>query len=293
MKSRDTSKSNAVNLAVGFFDGVHLGHQRILHNADAVLTFRNHPLTVLNPDCAPSLIMDSDERIALLKTIGASKKRRVKALKFTRKCASVPPEDFASFLRKEFPGLSCIHCGANWRFGAKGKGSPQTLRKLGFNVKVFRYAKFDGAAISSTRIRAALAEGDVNSVNAMLGRTYSIEGIAVKGKGVGRKIGFPTINLRMAADLNLKYGVYAVNTLYGRGIANYGIAPTMGDDAWRSPIMEVHLLDLKTSANFPENGKVKVDIVRYIRPEQKFKNQKELADQISKDISQARCSIDM
>ena len=83
LKSRDTSKSNAVNLAVGFFDGVHLGHQRILHNADAVLTFRNHPLTVLNPDCAPSLIMDSDERIALLKTIGASKKRRVKALKFT------------------------------------------------------------------------------------------------------------------------------------------------------------------------------------------------------------------
>ena len=97
----------------------------------------------------------------------------------------------------------------------------------------------------------------------------------------------------MAADLNLKYGVYAVNTLYGRGIANYGIAPTMGDDAWRSPIMEVHLLDLKTFANFPENGKAKVEIVRYIRPEQKFKNQKELADQISKDISQARCSIDM
>ncbi|MBO5940441.1 MAG: hypothetical protein J6R18_04510 [Kiritimatiellae bacterium] len=293
MKPENTTKSNVENLAVGFFDGVHLGHQRILRNADAVLTFRNHPLSVLNPGCTPSLIMDPDDRIGLLKVIGANKKRRVKALKFTRRYASMPPSDFACYLRKEFPDLSCIHCGANWRFGAEGKGTPQTLRKLGFNVKVFRYAKFDGAPISSTRIRAALADGDIKSVNAMLGRPYSSVGNVVKGKGMGRKIGFPTINLRMNGALNLKYGVYAVNTPYGSGIANYGIAPTMGENAWHSPIMEVHLLDKDLSGHFPEEGAATVEMVGYIRPERKFRNQNELAVQISKDISAARGLMDM
>lgn len=277
-----------MTLAIGFFDGVHLGHQRILAGADAVLTFRNHPLTVVNPSCAPVLLMDVSERIAMLRIIGTKTPRKVHAVRFTRRFAAMRPEEFVDYLHSEFPGLEKVHCGGNWRFGANGSGTPQTLRNFGFSVKVSRYAKCGEEAISSTRIRSALAEGDIELANAMLGRRFSVSGKVVHGKGIGCRIGSPTLNLD--ASTPLKLGVYVVDTPYGRGVANYGIAPTMGDDSWTRPVLEVHLLDFIDCGGISSQNSVQVEFVRFLRPERKFESTEALCRQIASDIAVARQS---
>lgn len=282
-------KNRGVRLAVGFFDGVHLGHRRILAGTDAVLTFRNHPLSVLDPVRAPALLMDVDERISMLSTVGTRSPRAVHAIKFTKRFASMTPEEFVSHLRSEFPNLERVHCGGNWRFGANGAGTPQTLRDFGFSVKVSRYAKCGDEAISSTRIRAALAEGDIELANSMLGRRFSVSGCVVHGKGVGCKLGAPTLNFEVSPPLRL--GVYVVDTPYGRGVANYGIAPTMGECAWQTPVLEVHLLDGCNIAEEVSGRPLKVEFIGFLRPERRFSSTGALSRQIAADVKAAHLAL--
>ena len=286
MKGIVASGCDGMKLAVGFFDGVHLGHQRILAGTDAVLTFRNHPLSVLDPAHAPALLMDADERISLLRTVGTGRPRTVHAVRFTRKFASMKPEDFVSYLRREFPHLERVHCGGNWRFGGNGAGTPRVLKDFGIPVKVSRFARLGDCVISSTRIRAALAEGDVESANAMLGRRFSVAGGSFHGKGVGRKLGAPTINFDM--KLPLRRGVYVVDTPYGRGVANYGIAPTMGENSWNTPVLEVHILDGFEKNRVSTVSSFSVEFVGFLRPERKFNCTDELIGQIAADVKAAR-----
>ena len=272
-----------MNLAIGFFDGVHVGHRRILAGADAVLTFSNHPLTVLAPDRAPPLLMDVGERISMLETVGAKTPRMVDAIRFTRDVASMTVEGFADFLRDRYPELERIHCGGNWRFGANGAGTPATLRSLGFDVKVVRYAKYEGERVSSTRIRSALAEGEVEEANAMLGRRFAAEGMVVRGKGLGRSLNAPTLNVAVAPPLKL--GVYVVETPLGRGVANYGVAPTMGRMAWAAPVLEVHIVGGAAIRSAPPS--LRVEFLSFLRPERTFPSASELSRQIAADMSAA------
>ena len=281
-------KPRPVNLAVGFFDGVHLGHRRILAGADAVLTFRNHPMSVLKPSAPVALLMDADERLRLLATEGAKEPREVRALEFTRQFAAQPPERFAKFLRREYPNLGRIHCGANWRFGMDGAGTPETLRELGFSVKVCRYAKYGGERISSTRIRAALAEGAIGDANAMLGRPFAAVGEVVRGKGLGRTLGFPTLNMPVA--LALKPGVYAVDTPFGGGVANYGVAPTVRGRAWREPVLEVHLFRAQ-DVGAERLSRLRVEFIAFIRPERAFASLDALRAQIVEDAAVAETAL--
>ena len=266
-----------MNLAVGFFDGVHRGHQRILRHADAVLTFRNHPLSLLAPEKAPALIMTAEERIAKLAEGG----RKVKALEFTRALAGMPPEKFAVRLRRMFPQVDAVFCGPNWRFGHGGSGGPDTLRAAGLKVRVAKYATFEGRPVSSTRIRLALASGRLAAAAAMLGRPYSATGTPSAGKGAGRELGFPTLNFGI--DLPLKPGAYAVDTPFGRGVANWGRAPTFGEKAWPRPVLEVHLLDAPPA----RPRRMEVVFLKYLRPERKFRSRQALASQIAKDCAAA------
>lgn len=279
-----------VRLAVGFFDGVHLGHQKILSGANAVLTFRNHPLSVLAPDRCPPLLMNLYDRLETLATAGAKRRRDVRAIAFTQKLASCTPEQFASYLRREFPGLERIHCGGNWRFGAGGAGTPSTLRALGFDVKVVRYAKYMDERVSSTRIRKALAEGDVAAANAMLGHRFFVTGAVAGGKGIGRTLGSPTLNLMVAPPL--KCGVYAVDTPLGCGVANFGVAPTMGRLAWAAPVLEVHLIDGHAlDPSRPPEG-LRVEFREFLRPEMTFGSREALGDQIAADIEKVKAMCD-
>ena len=283
-------------LAVGFFDGVHLGHRAILKGAGAALTFRNHPLTVLAPERAPRLIMTPEERIAAIKACGV---QDVTVLEFTSELAEMSAEEFAReyFLAaKGHKGTQRIVCGENWRFGAGGTGDAAFLRKKGLKVEVAPYAEYKGERISSSRIRRCLENGEIEDANAMLGRRFQVSGFRFRGKGVGGKIGYPTVNVEVLergfdgfneySRILLRHGVYEVEVEGVRGIANYGLAPTMGDKAWPSPVLEVHLLGEGAEDVRRETADaVSVTLVRYIRPERKFETIDDLKRQIAADCA--------
>ena len=274
-------------MAIGFFDGVHLGHQAILKGADAALTFRNHPLTVLAPEKAPRLIMTCEERVAAIRACGV---KDVTVLEFTPELAEMTAAEFAQeyFLAtKGHKGAQRIVCGANWRFGKGGAGDAEFLRKRGIDVEVVPYAEYKGGPVSSSRIRTALERGEIEDANAMMGRKFEVRGSSFKGKGVGKVIGFPTLNLELSTlNLQLPFGVYEVEVDGVKGIANYGLAPTMGDEAWEKPVLEIHLLgtgaeDMRRET---EDGTA-VLLIRYVRPEKKFDSIDDLKRQIAADCA--------
>ena len=265
-------------LAVGFFDGVHLGHQAILRGADAALTFRSHPLSVVAPDRAPRLIMSPDERVAAIRECGV---REVVVLDFSWEIASMTPEDFLH-MAHERTGFSSVRCGANWRFGRGGAGNPEWLRKRGESVEVVPYAEFRGAPVSSSRIRECLRKGEVGDAALMLGRAISIPVMRFHGKGIGVKLGFPTVNFEIGAPIAelLPLGVYKVECGNVIGIANFGVAPTMGDSAGPKPVVEVYF----PGGDVPpkRNGEA-VSLLRFIRPERRFESAVALKAQIARD----------
>lgn len=279
-------------LAIGFFDGVHLGHRKLIGEMlkrakekgarSVVYTFREHPASVLlGGRFAPALLLSANQRIATIKSLGVDE---VAAVHFTPELAALPPEEFAASLRRRFPGLDTVFCGANWNFGAGGKGNAAYLRKLGMRAKVVSYAMRGGKPVSSTRIRAAIADGDMQLAASLLGRPYAVSGRIVRGKGVGRKIGFPTVNVEPDFPGPLPHGVYSVDTPAGRAVANFGLAPTMGKNAWESPVWEL---------NFPEGLAASLPcrftftIREFIRPERKFATIAELRAAIASDILRA------
>lgn len=280
-------------LAIGFFDGVHLGHRKLIGEMlkrakekgarSVVYTFREHPASVLlGGRFAPALLLSANQRIATIKSLGVDE---VAAVHFTPALAALPPEEFAASLRRRFPGLDTVFCGANWNFGAGGKGNAAYLRKLGMRAKVVSYAMRGGKPVSSTRIRAAIADGDMQLAATLLGRPYAVSGKTVRGKGVGRKIGFPTVNLEPDFVGPLPHGVYSVDTPAGRAVANFGLAPTMGKNAWDSPVWELNFPD-GLAASLP--NRFAFTIREFIRPERKFATIAELRAAIASDIARAR-----
>ena len=271
------------SLAVGFFDGVHLGHQAILKGADAALTFRNHPLTVLAPEKAPRLIMSVEERVAAIKACGVGE---VTVLDFTPELAEMSADEFAaSFLKRPGGRFPVLRCGANWRFGKGGEGNAEWLRAKGIDVEIVPYAEYKGETVSSSRIRRCLENGEIEDANAMLGRRYEVRGMRDEGKGLGRELGFPTVNFHLVdVRLNLLHGVYEVITEGQYGVANYGLAPTMGDQAWRQPVLEVHFPSAHPSSLVPHPSSL-ITFVRFIRPEKKFDSIEDLKRQIAADCA--------
>jgi len=267
-------------LAVGFFDGVHLGHQAILGSASAALTFANHPLSLLAPERAPRLIMSAADRVAAIRACGVGD---VAVLDFTRGLSDMPAEEFAEMHLRRAARDGVVHCGDNWRFGHGGRGDANMLRRMGFAVEVVPYATYGGERISSTRIRAALESGKVEDANAMLGREWFLRGKVVRGKGLGSRIGYPTVNV-IPEDLrlDLRRGVYEVAAFGARALANYGIAPTCGDRAWSAPVLELHFAGHAPDCS--EGDAALVSFRRFIRPEMKFGSLDDLKSQIARDV---------
>jgi len=275
------------SVAVGFFDGVHLGHQAILRRASRALTFRNHPLSVLAPERAPRLVMSPEDKVAAIRACGVES---VEMVDFTPELAALSPEEFAE---RHFaaPGGSRrrVVCGENWRFGAGGRGDADFLRSLGFDVEVVPYAVCGGERVSSSRIRKCLADGDIETAAAMMGRPVAACGTVFRGKGRGAELGFPTVNLHLGespASL-LPLGVYAVEACGCTAVANYGLAPTMGVESWKEPVLELHFADVPPE--LPDE-RVRVEFRRFIRPEKKFSTVEDLKRQISADIMTIRSS---
>ena len=153
-------------------------------------------------------------------------------------------------------------------------------------VAVVPYAEYKGGRISSSRIRRCLENGEIEDANAMLGRKFKVQGSRFKGKGLGKEIGYPTVNLKLETlNLKLPLGVYEVEVEGQKAIANYGLAPTMGGRAWSAPTMEIHYLHCPTSTPDFDSKSSFVDFVRFIRPEKKFDSIEDLKRQIAADCA--------
>jgi riboflavin kinase/FMN adenylyltransferase len=290
-----------VCLAIGFFDGVHLGHQQIIRQtlADAsqhdavplVLTFDRHPNTVVAPERVPPLIYCAPQRLRAIESLGAEILLLIHFdLDFSRQTG----EQFVRNLVRDLGQLRSICVGANFSFGNKRSGNVALLRRLGaemnFSVHGLAAVALDGKAISSTRIRQAVMVGDIDAASQMLGRPYSLCGTVVKGDGLGRKLGFPTANINTEGLVLPPHGVYAVRAEVGganfRAVLNIGHRPTL-QNANRQLRVEAHLLDFDNDLYGQE---LEILIVDKLREEMKFASLSDLTTQIAKDVQKARSS---
>ncbi len=270
-----------MTLAVGFFDGVHLGHRAILAGAEIALTFRTHPLETLYPEKAPKLLFSLEDRLAAIRAQGV---KDIILLDFTAELAALSPKNFVEdYLLSR--GITRVRCGANWNFGAKGAGKPSDLGAYGIAASVIPYAQYEGDIVSSTRIRAAITRGEMAAAQAMLGTPWFVRGELFTGKGLGHKIGYATLNFKIPSFyVKPPNGVYAVRYAGALGIANWGVAPTMGDARWTEPVLEIHFIE-GTPYSF---GDDRIEILKYIRPECKFPTVTDLQRQIAADIAQVQ-----
>lgn len=291
-----------LHLAVGMFDGVHLGHRAVLEAAitsarrtrgvAAALTFDPHPSRLLNPRHAVPLVQPVETKVDRMLMTGLD---AVVTESFTLEFAAVEAEDFVAHLKAALPALEAIYVGENWRFGRGRRGDVAMLNQCaqaaGLRVFSAPRVNFDGTPISSTRIRQALAEGEIELVNALLGYTYRCSGEVVTGRKLGRQFGFPTLNILWGPECAPKHGVYAVKIREQdqdrewEGVANYGVRPTVESEGSPPPQLEVHLFE---TPPFGPGTILEVDWCAYLRSEKRFDSVNELRDQITVDRGAAR-----
>jgi riboflavin kinase/FMN adenylyltransferase len=297
-KSAASADRRGSVIAIGNFDGIHLGHQRVLafciglaKESGAVataLTFEPPPLKVLRPEAAPLRISTNEQR---LEWFGALGMEAAVVLPFTMELAKLAPEDFVDEILVRQLQVRAVVVGDNFRFGHKQAGSVKLLRELGmrdgFDVIVHEPVVVDGEVVSSTSIRKLIAEGEVTRAARMLGRAFALTGEVVAGTGTGRKFTFPTLNLRPEQELLPARGVYITRTVLEgepsshRSVTNVGMRPTFNGTGLT---VETHLLDY--SGNFSPK-KIEVRFWKKLREEKKFAGPEELKAQIAKDIAKA------
>ena len=293
--ARATLPARPLHLAIGMFDGVHLGHRRVIETAvqsaraangiSGILTFWPHPSALFRPEQPTKMILPAETRARVLLTLGVD---AVITEPFTLELAAVPAEEFLPWLKQRLPGLVSVHVGDNFRFGRGRRGDVAVLVASGrtHGVEVFSAPRLNlgGEPISSTRIRALLEAGELASANALLGFPYFAEGVVTPGKQLGRTIGFPTLNLAWSPDLRPRLGVYAVRVSGAKAagvhpaVANYGLRPTVEQAI--APRLEAHLLG---ECPFGEGDAVKVGWLSFLRPELKFAGVEALRAQIEVD----------
>jgi riboflavin kinase/FMN adenylyltransferase len=286
-------------LAIGFFDGVHLGHQQIIrqtitdarqHDAVAlVTTFDNHPNSVVAPDRVPPLIYSLPQKLRAIESLGADS---LLLIHFDHAFSQQTGEAFIRRLARDLGQIQSICVGANFVFGHKRGGNVSLLKQLGaelgFVVHGLAAVSLDGEAVSSTRIREAVQAGDLDAVSQMLGRAYSIAGVVIPGDRLGRELGFPTANLDVQGLALPPNGVYAVHAQIAgqrhRAVLNIGHRPTLENPQPQLRV-EAHLLDF---AGDLYGQDLEVAFVDKLRDEKKFASLPDLTEQIHRDIAKAR-----
>src|SRR6478752_8572808 len=285
-------------LAIGVFDGVHLGHQAVIstsaeharaaNGTPVVVTFDPHPEKVLRPQAATHLLTATPHKIALIRELGVA---HLLIIKFDKQFAATEPEDFVQQLVEYSKPLREICVGHEWSFGKNRRGNLKLLNEFGarfvFGVVGIPPVTVNGELVSSTTIRQALEAGDLAKAARMLGREYTILGTVVRGDDLGKKIGFPTANLSAHNEQFPPNGVYfAEARLDGAiypGVVNLGCRPTVSSKTER--ILEIYLLDFEGDIYGKD---IEVRFIRYLRPEKKFENIDALVRQIKFDVQQAR-----
>ncbi|MGI3168841.1 bifunctional riboflavin kinase/FAD synthetase [Pseudooceanicola sp. C21-150M6] len=288
-------------VAIGNFDGVHIGHRAVIDIARreaarlnaplGVMTFEPHPRQLFAPDAAPFRLTGPQARAHRLEKIGVD---ILYELNFNRALAALTPEEFATRVIRDGLGLRHIVVGADFHFGTKRAGNVETLKAFGaeynFGVTIADLVSEDGMQISSTAIRNALTEGRPRDAAAMLGHWHRIEGPVVRGDQRGRDLGYPTANMSIQGLHQPKFGVYAVliDVLTGphkgkyKGAASMGVRPQFDGEV---PNLETFIFDFKGDL-YGET--LSVALVDYLRPEAKFDSLDALIAQMDADCTRAR-----
>lgn len=290
-------------LAIGVFDGVHLGHEAVIrralndaqigHGTAVVVTFDPHPARVLRPQQAPRLLTSTVHKVRLIKALGIE---YLLTVPFDATFAETPATRFIRQLVAAAHPLREICVGYEWCFGRGREGNLELLRTLGdemgFDEVGVQAVQVDGTIVSSTLIRAAVEVGDLSGAARLLGRPYSILGTVVKGDQLGRKLGFPTANLSAHSEQFPPNGVYAVEAEWRderlKGVVNIGVRPTI-ENAGGQRVLELHLFDFDRDV-YGED--IEVTFRSFIRGEKKFAGLDELKAQIARDAKAAQVMLE-
>ena len=280
-------------IALGFFDGVHLAHQKIINSAISYAKLNNLSPIALSFDRSPMELLSGEhihyltskeEKAQIIDKLGAS----AEFLPTDRELLSMEAKDFIEKILVGKYNIKYAVCGYNYRFGKNGRGDTEFLikegKRLGFTVEVAPCEMYDDESISSSRIRNLLADGNVSLANVLLGRSFFVKGIVEEGKKLGRKLGFPTANVYVDDKMaKLKNGVYKTSATVDdeifRAITNIGTNPTVCDKSLRA---ETYIPDFSGDLYGKE---IKVEFLDFIRSEKKFDSIGELTEQIRKDLT--------
>lgn len=284
---KPTERFDSLSMCLGYFDGVHLGHQALIKYARknakytlGLLTFSKPISTLVDNGKIQQVLTSLDDRFKIISKLGVDFYFVTQVDKEFTKLSDI---DFIEMLRKM--NVKEIFVGKDFRYGAKAAGTISTLKDY-FDVNVIDIENVNGEKVSTQKIGSLILEGNMNDANDLLGHNYSVVGKIVEGRHIGTEIGFPTLNLQLTDNYVLpKFGVYKtisyIDNVPHVSITNVGVKPTIADNL--SPSIEVHLKDFK--------GEIKGDVVileflKFIRPEMKFSSREELKSQIAKDVKE-------
>jgi riboflavin kinase / FMN adenylyltransferase len=270
------------HVAIGTFDGVHRGHQAVIEGADTVLTFDPHPLEVLHPAALPKLIMPFGVKRDVIEGLGV---RELVIIPFDREFAALSAEQFVEQVLVERLTAEQVSVGENFRFGAKAKGDPAMLAAHSqFETRVVPLVEVDGETVSSTRVRALIAAGDMEGAQHCLGAPFMVEGEVVEGDQRGRELGFPTANIVPDDRFAIPgHGVYAAFANGVPAAVNVGVRPTF--DSGRGVLIETYLIDRNDDLY---GTTLRVAFVERLRGEKRFAGVEELIAQMRIDVEDAK-----
>lgn len=295
----DYAFSSPTAVALGNFDGVHIGHARLikaltdLEFTSVVYTFEKHPANMLSGNETLLTINTNDEKAEILSELGVDNLIFADFLSVK----DMTPREFVDKILIEKLSAREVVCGYNYRFGKRGEGDTELLEKLlrekGVGLTVIDEVTLDGMPVSSSEVRRALLSGDMPLAERLLGRPYFINSTVVHGNALGRKLGFPTVNETFGLGrLILPYGVYFARTVIGESalpaVVNVGIRPTVNSTDL-TPSVEAHIIDFEGDLY---GSKVRVEFIKKHRNEQKFASLDDLKRQIEKDITECRNFFD-
>jgi riboflavin kinase/FMN adenylyltransferase len=286
MKIRVTTLADAERrsrqVAIGVFDGVHVGHRQVIEGADTVLTFEPHPLRVLHPDAAPKLIMPFEIKRDVIEGLGVEE---LIVIPFDDEFSAIAAEDFCSQILVQTLGARSVSVGENFRFGAKARGDDQMLASRDeFETRVVPLVEVDGEIVSSTRVRSLVAAGEIEGATRCLGAPFLLEGTVVEGDERGRKLGFPTANIVPSDDLVCPgHGVYAAFADGLPAAVNVGVRPTF--ETGRGLLVEAYLIDFDGDLY---GRTLRIAFISRLRGERRFAGVEELIAQMHRDVEMAR-----
>jgi riboflavin kinase / FMN adenylyltransferase len=269
-------------VAIGTFDGVHVGHRAVIGDADTVLTFDPHPLQVIHPEVAPKLIMPFEVKRDVLDGLGVAE---MVVIHFDEGFQRIDPERFCEEILVGRLGAERVSVGENFRFGARAKGTPELLAsRPEFETVVAPLVEIDGETVSSTRIRALIAAGDVEAAARCLGAPVMIDDVVVEGDQRGRTLGFPTANIVPDDALVLPgYGVYAAFANGLPAAVSIGVRPTF--KTGRGVLIETYIIDHDEDLY---GKRLRIAFAKRLRGEKRFAGAEDLIAQMHRDVAEAR-----